>query len=81
MALLQSYQGKYNEQKVFVSQMSAQVESMKSVSRMDSMEMHHAIESSTVSIFIKSLKLLILTFFHISCYKDVIVYICYVRFS
>ncbi|KAG8192780.1 hypothetical protein JTE90_019099 [Oedothorax gibbosus] len=47
MALLQSYQGKYNEQKVFVSQMSAKVESMKSVQRMDSMEMHHAIESST----------------------------------
>ncbi|KAF8783432.1 Dystonin like protein [Argiope bruennichi] len=46
LELLQNYQGKYNEQKVFVSQMSAKVESMKSVSRMDSHEMHHEIESS-----------------------------------
>ncbi|CAL1283109.1 unnamed protein product [Larinioides sclopetarius] len=46
LELLQNYQGKYNEQKMFVSQMSAKVESMKSVSRMDSHEMHHEIESS-----------------------------------
>ncbi|XP_015906702.2 microtubule-actin cross-linking factor 1, isoforms 1/2/3/4 isoform X2 [Parasteatoda tepidariorum] len=47
MELLQSYKGKYNEQKAFVSQMSTKVESMKAVSRMDSREMHHAIESTT----------------------------------
>ncbi|KFM60284.1 Dystonin, partial [Stegodyphus mimosarum] len=46
MNLLQSYKGKYNEQKVFVSQMSAKVESLKSVSRLESQEMHHEIESS-----------------------------------
>ncbi|GFW43673.1 hypothetical protein TNCV_4770221 [Trichonephila clavipes] len=46
LELLQNYQGKYNEQKVFVSQMSAKVESMKSVSRLDSHELHHEIESS-----------------------------------
>lgn len=46
LELLQNYQGKYNEQKVFVSQMSAKVESMKSVSRLDSRELHHEIESS-----------------------------------
>ncbi|GBM86483.1 Dystonin [Araneus ventricosus] len=46
LELLQNYQGKHSEQKVFVSQMSAKVESLKSVSRMDSHEMHHEIESS-----------------------------------
>ncbi|XP_035227819.1 dystonin-like, partial [Stegodyphus dumicola] len=46
MDLLQSYKGKYNEQKVFVSQMCAKVESLKSVSRLEAQEMHHEIESS-----------------------------------
>lgn len=46
--LLQSYKGKYAEQKAFVSQMSTQVESMKCVSRLDHHELHREIESSTV---------------------------------